>query len=71
MTMPGFTAEASAYRTPGQYPTVRQGLVTDPRVVPMGKLTCEAGSSGICEEWCMKVAGGMSSNPDGSTSCNF
>ncbi|WP_327733371.1 hypothetical protein OG749_05315 [Streptomyces nojiriensis] len=71
MTMPGFTAEASAYRTSGRYSMARQGHTTDTQIVPMGKLTCEQGSEAICEEYCMKEAGGMSSNPDGTTSCSF
>ena len=31
--------------------------------------TCEPGSETVCEEWCQHAGGGMSSNPDGSTTC--
>ncbi|MFJ9608397.1 hypothetical protein ACIRS1_18880 [Kitasatospora sp. NPDC101176] len=32
-------------------------------------VTCEPGSSSVCEEYCDHAGGGMSSNPDGSTTC--
>lgn len=31
--------------------------------------TCEPGSESVCQEWCDHAGGGMSSNPDGSTTC--
>lgn len=71
MAMPGFTAEASAYRTSGRYSVVRQGHNTDMQIVPMAQLTCEQGSSSLCEKYCMQEDGGMSSNPDGTTTCHF
>ena len=36
---------------------------------PSTALTCEPGSAGMCEEWCDHSGGGMSRNPDGSTTC--
>jgi hypothetical protein len=32
-------------------------------------LTCQPGSESTCQDWCDHAGGGMSSNPDGSTSC--
>ncbi|RKT09656.1 hypothetical protein BX285_6757 [Streptomyces sp. 1114.5] len=32
-------------------------------------VTCEPGSSSVCEDYCAHAGGGMSSNPDGSTTC--
>lgn len=31
--------------------------------------TCEPGTADICQDWCDHAGGGMSSNPDGSTTC--
>jgi hypothetical protein len=33
------------------------------------RLTCEPGSESTCMEWCDHAGGGLSSNPDGSTTC--
>lgn len=34
-------------------------------------LDCEPGSEAVCDEWCAQQGGGMSSNPDGSTTCTI
>jgi hypothetical protein len=33
------------------------------------RVTCEPGSEAVCEGFCTLEGGGMSSNPDGSTTC--
>jgi hypothetical protein len=33
------------------------------------RLTCEQGSEAVCEGFCTLEGGGMSSNPDGTTTC--
>jgi hypothetical protein len=33
------------------------------------QLTCEPGQESMCQDWCDHAGGGMSSNPDGSTTC--
>jgi hypothetical protein len=33
------------------------------------ELTCEPGAEAYCEDWCQHAGGGMSTNPDGSTTC--
>jgi hypothetical protein len=32
-------------------------------------LTCQPGQDSMCQDWCDHQGGGMSSNPDGSTTC--
>jgi hypothetical protein len=32
-------------------------------------VTCAPGTESYCEAWCSHAGGGMSSNPDGSTTC--
>ena len=33
------------------------------------RVTCEQGSEAVCEGFCTLTSGGMSSNPDGTTTC--
>jgi hypothetical protein len=35
------------------------------------RVTCEPGSEAVCEGFCTLESGGMSSNPDGSTTCTM
>src|SRR5438552_719030 len=36
---------------------------------PSTVLTCEPRQEAVCKDWCQQQGGGMSSNPDGSTTC--
>jgi hypothetical protein len=36
---------------------------------PSMQTTCEPGTESMCQDWCDHAGGGMSSNPDGSTTC--
>lgn len=75
-TFPGFTAEAATATSGQRYRASRAGFATA-AVSPQWRglaravtvLDCEAGSAGLCEDYCNHAGGGMSSNPDGSTTC--
>lgn len=49
MTIPGFTAEASVYKTTGQYWAAANGSKFGSQVFPMGK-QCSSQCCGYCDE---------------------
>jgi len=75
-TFPGFTAE-TATTTSGRGYRVRCTALAQAPVSPQWRgsvravteVTCEPGTSSLCEDYCQHAGGGMSSNPDGSTTC--
>jgi hypothetical protein len=46
-------------------------LIANVTPLVAGKLTCEMGSEAICESFCGSHGGGVSSNPDGTTTCTY
>ena len=75
LNIPGFTAETSVYEKTRQYRSTgmqrsgrRKGITV---VEAATTMTCGAHDSGVCTVLCDGLHGGMSSNPDGSVSCNF
>lgn len=78
MKIPGFTAEASIYKTSECYQAAGHSasLAGGGGILPQRRATCR----GKCLTWwirwyfeamCDAVGGGLSTNPDGSISCDF
>lgn len=48
-------------------------VIQDQTLPPMREthvaLDCQPGQESVCEDWCAHQGGGVSSNPDGSTTC--
>lgn len=78
MNMPGFTAEVSIYKTSECYQAAGYfaSQAGDGGILPQRRATCK----GRCltpwirwyfEKMCDAHGGGLSTNPDGSISCDF
>lgn len=75
MNVPGFTAEASIYKTGERYEMIRDiGHVADGRaVLPQLRrtFTGSGNNKGVAMMLCDAFGGGLSSNSDGSVTCTF
>lgn len=73
--LPGFTAELSIYKMNwGNYQIDRNinKLANTYNVVPQLRMTANNGLNALYLDWlCARLGGGMSSNGDGSVSCDF
>lgn len=74
--LPGFTAELSIYKTNSNYQMTEVSIsianAYKYNVVPQARMTANNVMEGLYLEYlCARFGGGMSSNADGSTSCNF
>jgi hypothetical protein len=71
--MPGFTAEASFYSSRNvdfRY-SINLASSSGQFVIPQARFSCARNSSGFCEVLRDWIGGGLSTNPDGTVSCDY
>jgi hypothetical protein len=81
MNMPRFTAESAIYKVSNHYQTAENfaGQSGDGRILPQMRVTSSKCGGGffcwvyldVFERLCDGHGGGLSTNPDGTISCDF